>query len=150
VLYSFGREDQVEHEALKRLVFGIERFVSPEEALKLKAKRDTRLELKESRPWVAPRRCRVPGAISRSPTMSRSRSWLSVTARPVSVTRLDLAQVVIGLAVTREGIPIRVWTWPGNTFTKKRQLLRRGSVFEVLSLASCRHASPHLARLLVR
>ena len=29
--------------------------------------------------------------------------------------RPDLAQVVIGLAVTREGIPIRVWTWPGNT-----------------------------------
>ncbi len=28
--------------------------------------------------------------------------------------RPDLPQVVIGLAVTREGIPIRVWTWPGN------------------------------------
>ncbi|MGH2688680.1 MAG: IS1634 family transposase [Actinomycetota bacterium] len=29
--------------------------------------------------------------------------------------RGDLPQVVIGLAVTREGIPIRVWCWPGNT-----------------------------------
>ncbi len=29
--------------------------------------------------------------------------------------RGDLPQVVIGMAVTREGIPIRVWTWPGNT-----------------------------------
>ncbi len=29
--------------------------------------------------------------------------------------RPDLPQVVIGLAVTREGIPIRVWTLPGNT-----------------------------------
>jgi len=29
--------------------------------------------------------------------------------------RDDLPQVVIGMAVTREGIPIRVWTWPGNT-----------------------------------
>jgi hypothetical protein len=29
--------------------------------------------------------------------------------------RPDLPQVVIGLAVTREGIPIRVWTFPGNT-----------------------------------
>jgi hypothetical protein len=29
--------------------------------------------------------------------------------------RPDLPQVVIGLAVTREGIPVRVWTWPGNT-----------------------------------
>lgn len=29
--------------------------------------------------------------------------------------RPDLAQVVIGLAVTREGIPVRCWVWPGNT-----------------------------------
>jgi transposase len=29
--------------------------------------------------------------------------------------RSDLPQVVIGLAVTREGIPVRVWCWPGNT-----------------------------------
>jgi len=29
--------------------------------------------------------------------------------------RADLPQVVIGLAVTREGIPVRVWVWPGNT-----------------------------------
>jgi len=29
--------------------------------------------------------------------------------------RPDLPQVVIGLAVTREGVPVRVWVWPGNT-----------------------------------
>lgn len=29
--------------------------------------------------------------------------------------RPDLPQVVIGLAVTREGIPVRVWCWPGKT-----------------------------------
>ena len=29
--------------------------------------------------------------------------------------RDDLPQVVIGMAVTRAGIPIRVWCWPGNT-----------------------------------
>src|SRR5579875_1183773 len=28
--------------------------------------------------------------------------------------RPDLPQVVIGLAVTREGIPVRCWVWPGN------------------------------------
>ena len=28
--------------------------------------------------------------------------------------RPDLPQVVIGMAVTREGIPVRVWTFPGN------------------------------------
>ena len=29
--------------------------------------------------------------------------------------RDDLPQIVIGMAVTREGIPVRVWSWPGNT-----------------------------------
>lgn len=29
--------------------------------------------------------------------------------------RPDLPQAVIGLAVTREGIPVRCWVWPGNT-----------------------------------
>ena len=29
--------------------------------------------------------------------------------------RDDLPQIVIGLAVTRDGIPVRVWCWPGNT-----------------------------------
>ena len=29
--------------------------------------------------------------------------------------RDDLPQVVIGMAVTRDGVPVRVWCWPGNT-----------------------------------
>lgn len=29
--------------------------------------------------------------------------------------RDDLPQVIIGMAVTRTGIPIRVWSWPGAT-----------------------------------
>ncbi len=36
--------------------------------------------------------------------------------------RPDLPQVVIGLAVTREGIPVRLWTFPGDT---SEQLLLR-------------------------
>ena len=32
--------------------------------------------------------------------------------------RSDLAQVVVGLAVTRTGIPVRCWVWPGNTVDK--------------------------------
>jgi len=28
--------------------------------------------------------------------------------------RPDLPQVVIGMAVTREGVPVRCWTFPGN------------------------------------
>lgn len=27
----------------------------------------------------------------------------------------ELPQVVVGFAITREGIPVRRWTWPGNT-----------------------------------
>jgi hypothetical protein len=30
-------------------------------------------------------------------------------------SRDDLPQIVIGLAVTREAIPVRVWCWPGST-----------------------------------
>ncbi len=37
--------------------------------------------------------------------------------------RRDLPQVVIGLAVTRDGIPIRVWTWPGNA--SEQELIRQ-------------------------
>jgi Transposase DDE domain len=29
--------------------------------------------------------------------------------------RGDLPQIVIGLAVTKEGVPVRCWCWPGNT-----------------------------------
>src|SRR6266542_3227115 len=29
--------------------------------------------------------------------------------------RDDLPQIVIGMAVTRTGLPVRVWCWPGNT-----------------------------------
>jgi hypothetical protein len=35
--------------------------------------------------------------------------------RPSKDHRQDRPQVVIGLAVTRSGIPVRCWTWPGNT-----------------------------------
>jgi transposase len=30
-------------------------------------------------------------------------------------TRPDLAQAVIGFAMTRDGIPVKCWVWPGNT-----------------------------------
>jgi hypothetical protein len=30
-------------------------------------------------------------------------------------SRDDLPQIVVGMAVTRGGIPVRVWCWPGNT-----------------------------------
>ncbi|MCA1681516.1 MAG: IS1634 family transposase, partial [Actinobacteria bacterium] len=37
--------------------------------------------------------------------------------------RDDLPQVVIGMAVTRTGIPIRVWCWPGNA--SDQELIRQ-------------------------
>ncbi len=37
--------------------------------------------------------------------------------------RQDLPQVVIGMAVTRTGIPIRVWCWPGNS--SDQELIRQ-------------------------
>jgi len=33
--------------------------------------------------------------------------------------RDDLPQVVIGMAVTRDGVPVRVWCWPGDTGDSK-------------------------------
>jgi hypothetical protein len=38
--------------------------------------------------------------------------------------RDDLPQVVIGIAVTRDGIPLRAWCWPGNTADSA--LIRQG------------------------
>jgi transposase len=37
--------------------------------------------------------------------------------------RPDLPQVVIGMAVTRRGIPVRVWTFPGNS--SDQQIIRK-------------------------
>jgi hypothetical protein len=37
--------------------------------------------------------------------------------------RPDLPQVVIGMAVTAEGVPVRCWTFPGNT--SDQQIIRR-------------------------
>ncbi|MGH9072484.1 MAG: IS1634 family transposase, partial [Acidimicrobiales bacterium] len=38
-------------------------------------------------------------------------------------SRPDLPQVVIGMAVTRTGVPVRVWTWQGNT--NDQELIRK-------------------------
>ncbi len=236
VLYSFGREEEVDQVALRRLVSSIERFLSPEEALKLQAERsapETGLTFKDSRPlggaWVLQSLWKEIGIDKVIKKHLRQRSfempveraifsmvanraldpgskravedWVSNDVYLPGVdglqlqhlyrsldallamenelqkevffaasdllnlevdllffdttstyfemegeddlpagkdegaaetldedeayflrrkghskdSRPDLAQVVIGLAVTREGIPVRVWTWPGNT-----------------------------------
>jgi hypothetical protein len=37
--------------------------------------------------------------------------------------RPDLPQVIVGMAVTRQGIPVRVWSWPANT--NDQELIRQ-------------------------
>lgn len=224
VLWSFGREEEVDKEALRRLVDSINRFLGPEDVLKEQARAgDTPLNFKESRPlggvWVLDalwQRLGIDHAIGkvikdRSFRTPVERAIFAMVAnrvlapksklatetwveRDVSIPdletievqqlyramdvlieadaalqeevffsvahlmnlevdllffdttstyfevegedkgteenadayflrqrghskdhRKDLAQVVIGLAVTREGIPIRCWVWPGNT-----------------------------------
>ncbi len=46
---------------------------------------------------------------------ARARRGLRKRSRHSKDSRPDLAQVVIGFAVTRDGIPVRCWVWPGTT-----------------------------------
>ena len=46
---------------------------------------------------------------------TRPASWPGSGYGKSKDSRDDLPQVVIGLAVTREAIPVRAWCWPGNT-----------------------------------
>jgi len=69
--------------------------------------------------------------------------------------RSDLPQVVVGMAVTREGIPVRVWSWPGNTadVTLIRQVkeeLREWTLGRVVWVADRGFASQENRRLLRR
>lgn len=221
VIYNFGRADQVDVEALRRLVQSISRFLSPEDALRTQAQLASQesapLQWVESRPfggaWLLAQlweRLGIPTAIQkalaerhlRSPVeraifamvanrclapasklavekwvreevalpscpdlpvqqLYRAMDLLLQMQEPLqervffSVAHLlnlevdllfldttstyfegededeqdkglrrrgdskdhrpDLPQVVIGLAVTRDGIPVRCWVWPGNT-----------------------------------
>jgi hypothetical protein len=55
-------------------------------------------------------------------------------------SRSDLPKVVIGLAVTRDGIPVRVWCWPGNTadsalIRQVKQDMRDWSLGQIIRVA---------------
>lgn len=217
VLWSFGREDEVDRAQLERLIRSIERFLSPEQALERQAGRaEVPLRFVESRPlgggWVldalwkelgiqgairaaiAERRLRMPveralfALVANRALAPRSKlgtqEWLhadvalpgteavelhhlyramdvlvgageplerAIYQRVADLLRLevdllfldstttyfevdeadeeglrrrsqhstdhrpDRPQIVIGLAVTRDGIPVRCWVWPGNT-----------------------------------
>ena len=69
--------------------------------------------------------------------------------------RDDLPQVVIGMAVTREGIPVRVWCWPGNSadvslLAQVKQDLRSWRLGRVVWVADRGFASAQNRRLLRR
>lgn len=55
-------------------------------------------------------------------------------------SRDDLPQVVVGMAVTRDGIPVRVWSWPGsstdtNLIRQVKEDLREWSLSRVVWVA---------------
>lgn len=69
-------------------------------------------------------------------------------------SRDDLPQIVIGLAVTRTGIPVRVWSWPGNSadttlITQVRSDLREWSLSRIIYTADRGFASQENRRTLM-
>jgi Transposase DDE domain len=70
-------------------------------------------------------------------------------------SRDDLPQVIVGMAVTRDGIPVRVWSWPGNTADSGliRQVkadLREWVLSKVIWVADRGFTSEQNRRLLMR
>ena len=70
-------------------------------------------------------------------------------------SRDDLPQVIVGMAVTRDGIPVRVWSWPGNTadsglIRQVRQDLREWVLSKVIWVADRGFTSKENRRALMR
>ncbi|HXZ73934.1 MAG TPA: IS1634 family transposase [Streptosporangiaceae bacterium] len=70
-------------------------------------------------------------------------------------SRDDLPQVIVGMAVTRDGIPVRVWSWPGNTadsglIRQVRQDLREWVLSKVIWVADRGFTSAENRRALMR
>jgi hypothetical protein len=73
VIHSFGREDQLDREALARLVRSITRFLDPEQALEAQAPEGTRFL--ESRPMGGAWDARSSVAAARSRAGDRRGGW---------------------------------------------------------------------------
>ena len=70
-------------------------------------------------------------------------------------SRDDLPQVVVGMAVTRDGIPVRVWSWPGGTgdsalIRQVRQDLREWTLSRVIWVADRGFSSARNRRALMQ
>ena len=68
-----------------------------------------------SRPPRGERGERLPDGDGERPPGSEARAGGFRAYGKSKDHRDDLPQVVIGMAVTRDGIPVRIWCWPGNT-----------------------------------
>jgi transposase len=64
--------------------------------------------------------------------------------------RPDLPQAVIGLAVTRDGIPVRCWVWPGNTIEEVKKDLNGWKLNRVISVIDRGFSSEDNPRYLQR
>jgi hypothetical protein len=70
-------------------------------------------------------------------------------------SRDDLPQVIVGMAVTRDGIPVRVWSWPGNTadsglIRQVKKDLREWTLSKVIWVADRGFTSEANRRLLMQ
>ena len=70
-------------------------------------------------------------------------------------SRDDLPQIIVGMAVTRDGIPVRVWSWPGNTadsglIRQVKQDLRQWVLSKVIWVADRGFTSEENRRALMR
>ncbi len=136
VLLNLGREDELDVDGLRRLAASITRYADGGGAAAPLGDRDDggepagELVVQSSRAlggvWLLDalwRRLGVDEALGRVLGARRFGTDPAGEAGAPAFRayghskdhRPDLPQVVIGLAVTREGIPVRVWVWPGNT-----------------------------------
>src|SRR5216683_2631434 len=132
VVYNFGREDATNRDALQRLVASITRFLDPAAALAAAAEG---LEFTESRPlggtWALDA---VWSQLGIGPVLrkllkgrrlddSAERVLFALVANRALAPSSKLAAarwisddvLIPGLPATSDGIPVRVWCWPGNT-----------------------------------
>jgi hypothetical protein len=70
-------------------------------------------------------------------------------------SRDDLPQVIVGMAVTRDGIPVRVWSWPGNTadsglIRQVKKDLREWTLSKIIWVADRGFTSEQNRRLLMQ
>jgi hypothetical protein len=110
VVYSFGRRDQLDVAALKRLVISLSRFISPEDVQELGGQ-GTDLKFISSQP-VGHSYLKGCGRVSVLMVDPGDSELLAFGKSKHK--RDDLPQVTIRLAVTRESIPVRCWVLPGN------------------------------------